>query len=146
MTLRQADLGVVRLAVLKGKSVEFTVNPDEGWTVNCVTLNGEDISDKLSDYRILTTGPLEKDAEISIAFEKGVPDGIANMASSPLRVRAYSGTLNIDQAEPGGIDIFTVDGRKVAHLPTILPTVSIKLPVGKVYIIKNGTRTFKVKI
>ena len=146
VTLRQADLGVVRLAVLKGKSVEFTVNPDEGWTVNCVTLNGEDISDKLSDYRILTTGPLEKDAEISIAFEKGVPDGIANMASSPLRVRAYSGTLNIDQAEPGGIDIFTVDGRKVAHLPTILPTVSIKLPVGKVYIIKNGTRTFKVKI
>lgn len=147
VTLRQADLGVVRLAVVKDRSLEFTVNPDEGWAVNCVTLNGEDITALLSDYRILTTGPLDTDAEISISFEQRDPDGIVSMTDgSPLRVRAYAGTLYIDQADPSGIDIFTVDGRMVTHLPTALPTVSLQLPVGKVYIVKNGKRTIKVRL
>lgn len=147
VVIRQAELGNVALAVEKGRNLEFTVNPDEGWAVNSITLNGEDITERLSDTQILSTGPLEGDALISIAFEKNSTDAIAGLAAEDrLRVRGHAGVLYIDHAEPGDISVYGLDGKLLRRVPVTGPTMSLQLPPDSVYIISNGKKTVKIRL
>ena len=145
VVIRQVDLGAVVLGIEKGRSLEFTVAPEEGWQVNSITLNGEDITDRLADYQILTTGPLEGDAEIRIAFEQKGADGIGSVgADCRLRVHAVGNVLYIDNAEPGDICVYSLDGKLLRQLQASGPSVSVSMPANNVYIIKNGKKTIKI--
>ena len=145
VVIRQADLGAVVLGIEKGRSLEFTVAPEEGWQVNSITLNGEDITDRLADYQILTTGPLEGNAEIRIAFEQKGADGIGSVgADCRLRVHAVGNVLYIDNAEPGDICVYSLDGKLLRQLQASGPSVSVSMPANNVYTIKNGKKTIKI--
>ena len=147
LTVKQSELGVVKLAIAKGKRAEIMVAPDGGWKVNCVSLNGMDITSLLSDGSILATDTLQEDAEIVVAFEQLGPDNLEKREKPTLRVRAHNGTLMIDNAIiDSWIDIYTLDGCSVKHLHTTQPTVSIQLPLHRVYLIKNGNKVVKIRL
>ena len=113
--------------------------------MNSITLNGEDITDRLADYQILTTGPLEGDAEIRIAFEQKGADGIGSVgADCRLRVHAVGNVLYIDNAEPGDICVYSLDGKLLRQLQASGPSVRVSMPTNNVYIIKNGKKTIKI--
>lgn len=147
LTVKQSELGEVRLNHLKGKHAELKVEPDEGWKVNCVSLNGTDVTNLLNDNGFLITEPIQEDSEVVVAFERSGTDNIENNDAPPLRVRANNGTLMIDNAIPNSrIDIYTIDGTAIKHLHVGKSTVSTQLPIHRVYLIKNGKKTVKIRL
>lgn len=147
LTVKQSELGEVRLNLLKGKHAELKVVPDEGWKVNCVSLNGTDITNHLNDNGFLITEPIQEDSEVVVAFEQSEIENIENNETPPLRVRANNGTLMIDNANPNSrIDIYTIDGTAIKHLHVGKSTVCTQLPIHRVYLIKNGKKTVKIRL
>lgn len=147
LTVKQSELGEVKLNIIKGKRAELKVEPDDGWKVNCISLNGADITSLLSDNSFFVTEPLLEDSEVVVAFELSGADTIKDNETPSLSVRANNGTLMIDNAIPNSrIDIYTIDGTAVKHLHVGKTTVSTQLPLHRVYLIKNGKTTVKIRL
>lgn len=147
LTVKQSELGEVKLKINKGKRAELKVEPDDGWKVNCISMNGADITSLLSDNSFFVTEPLQEDSEVVVAFEQSGADTIKDNETPSLRVRANNGTLMIDNAILNSwIDIYTIDGTAVKHLHVGKSTVSTQLPLHRVYLIKNGKTTVKIRL
>ena len=147
VTLKQTELGVVKLDLTKGKRAEIKIQPDDGWKVNCISQDGIDVTSRLTDTGFLVTEPLQEDTEIVIAFERTGSDNIEQRESAPFRVRAFNGTLMIDNVTPNSlIDIYRTDGSLVKQLHAKQSSLSIQLPIHQIYLIKIANNIVKIRL
>jgi hypothetical protein len=146
LTIRQAEQGCVRQAMNIGESYQLTVVPDEGWKINSVMFNDEDVTGMLVD-NTYTTPAITADAVLSVVFESA-DNKVRVGTNSRLKVTGNSnGRICINNITPGDVvTVYSANGM-ITHRQTANGSEMI-LNVDKhgVYLVTIGSSTFKLSI
>lgn len=147
LSLRSSDYGTIQQYVELGKSYTFVIIPSEGWNIESVSFNGEDVTSQL-DGNKYTTPVISSDSELNIVYKQDVPGAVKVLRSeNKLRVFAGFGKLTIENAGANvNLSVYTTSGTKVAYESVVTGTTTIDLPTNNIYIIKAGEDTFKVSM
>jgi len=125
--------------------VSVKITPDEGYTIHSITLNGEELSDATTSP-IITLPKLEADASLNVVFEQnGISTFIDSVESdnSDLSITASNHTVNVSGLSDGTtINAYTLNGTLVNSTKEL----SFVLPTCGIYILRIGSRSFKVSI
>lgn len=140
--------GSVDIDVEKGKTVTFTVTPDDEWTVNGVYFNGRECTQEVLDGNKLTTPAINDDATISVTYQQS--SGIKENRMDASSMKAYGssdGTIHITGAAPQSrITVCDVDGRVITAVTASSGETTINVVPGNVYILKNGNTALKLAL
>ena len=144
LTIQQADNGRIKHIMYEGTVVRYQIEAVEGWTINTVTFNGEDITEKLAEGNIFTTPEMYEDAVLNISYEK-IDDSIENTRANAVKVRGHNGIISISGAAEGeAITIYTLDGVMVANATATTEITTIEVPTQQVYIVKVADKVVKI--
>lgn len=142
ITIKQAESGVVKQVAELGKTYQYLFEPAEGWELNTVTFNGNDVTWMLSNG-LFTTPAITGDVELSVVFRQKGNDVKAATASN-IKVQASAGTVTISGADLNApVSIYTTSGMLVKSAKG---NATLSLDSDGVYIIKVGEETFKVRM
>ena len=142
----QTEQGVVTLSVAKNHSLRYQILPDEGWRVNSLTFNGEDITNQIQNGTYIDTPILREKSIIRIAYEQA-GTGVQMVDDSKVRVLGYDGGIVVDHAPEGQrINVYTLDGRLVRSVAIKHAQHTIPLTAGQVYIVKVAEKTIKIRL
>ena len=142
----QTEQGVVTLSVAKNHSLRYQILPDEGWRVNSLTFNGEDITDQIQNGTYIDTPILREKSIIRIAYEQA-GTGVQMVDDSKVRVLGYDGGIVVDHAPEGQtVNVYTLDGRLVRSVAIKHAQHTIPLTAGQVYIVKVAEKTIKIRL
>lgn len=70
LELKQADGGSIIVPVVKGTSFTCQFTVEEGWEINNVKSNGNDVTSSVDSNNNYTTPKINADAILSVAYEK----------------------------------------------------------------------------
>lgn len=144
LAIRQADNGCVKQKLFEGASCTFIIEANEGWTINTVTFNGEDVTSQLEDSNTFTTPEMLEDAVLNISYEK-IDDSIEQAEARKIAVLGHNGIISISGAEQGEtITIYTIDGTMVINKTAATEITSVEVPTGKVYLVKVADKVVKI--
>lgn len=142
----QVPNGSYAIDVTDLNEINLKITPEEGYKVHSITLNGEEITDA-EDLSTITLKKLEENALLNVVFEEieNTTTGIENydIDETEIRLSVNRNTVNligIDDATM--INVYDLKG--VLIKTTSDP--SFELADKGIYIIKVGTRTYKVMI
>ena len=142
----QTEQGVVTLSVAKNHSLRYQIQPDEGWRVNSLTFNGEDITDQIQQGTYIDTPVLREKSTIRIAYEQA-GSSVQTAEEERVRVLGYDGGIVVDAAAAGQtVSVYTLDGKLVRSVAVTHGQLSIPLSAGQVYIVKVGKKTIKIRL
>ena len=146
LTVQHADNGCLRQVVTKGEQLTFQIVAATGWKVNTVIMDGQDVTSQLTADGSYTTPAITKNATLSVSFES-TNVGVRQLAASPVKVYANSGTLYVSGVEANQlITIYRPDGSIASTVYGNGSTASTLLPTGEVYIVKTQGRTVKISM
>lgn len=140
MTVSTSEAGKLTSKVTYGSKIEYSFEPSEGWAVHTVNFNGTNVTNQLKGNNF-TTSAITEPSEISVVFEK-VQNGVKmSETSSAISVYINRGTVSVYGASDSDIvSVFTIDGKLVRQGIE----KEFTLPQGASYIVKVGSRTFKL--
>lgn len=142
----QTEQGVVTLSVAKNHALRYQVLADEGWRVNSLTFNGEDITDQIQDGTYIDTPVLREKSTIRIAYEQE-GTGVQTVDDSKVRVLGSDGGIVVDRALEGQtVSVYTLDGRLVRSVVISHVQQMIPLTAGQIYIVKVAEKTIKIRL
>ena len=142
----QTEQGTVMLSVAKNHSLRYQILPDEGWRVNSLTFNGEDITDQIQQGTYIDTPVLREKSTIRIAYEQ-IETGVKAVDGSKVRVLRYDGGIVVSQAPAGQtVSVYTLDGRLIRSVAIKHAQHTIPLTAGQVYIVKVAEKTIKIRM
>ena len=142
ITIRMGDGGELQQSVELGKIYIYKVKADEGWTVNTLTFNGEDMTGQLLDGQF-STPVITGNAELNVVFKQEASNikSMKQTEATKVKVYAYNGTVRVAGAEDDAeIEVYNAGGILIANGEG---NCSISLDSG-IYIVKVGNETFKV--
>ena len=145
LTLKGFNGGTVALQCRTKASYTFELKPEAGWIVSSIMFNGTDVTNEMSAGSY-TTPSLTGDSELAIVFEQG-NNGVRDaMVYSQIHISAYNAELNIrnDGNTTVQADVYTTDGRIVKRVSVSNGTTIIPLTNNKTYLVKVGSKTYKV--
>ena len=146
LTIKQAGLGSISTHVERGSTYQFTITPEDEWVIHSVSFNDNDYSSKLDKSNTFTTPQITKNSTIIIVYSQN-PSGIANAKVSSFKVIGTKNGIKISGAEIGTYaDVYTIDGYLVKTQEIRSINEEIELDNNKVYIIKVGKFTSKVRL
>lgn len=146
LTIKQAGLGSISTHVERGSTYQFTITPEDEWVIHSVSFNDNDYSSKLDKSNTFTTPQITKNSTIIIVYSQN-PSGIANAKVSSFKVIGTKNGIKISGAEIGtDADVYTIDGYLVKTQEIRSINEEIELDNNKVYIIKVGKFTSKVRL
>ena len=146
LTIKQAGLGSISTHVERGSTYQFTITPEDEWVIHSVSFNDNDYSSKLDKSNTFTTPQITKNSTIIIVYSQN-PSGIANAKVSSFKVIGTKNGIKISGAEIGTYaDVYTIDGYLVKTHEIRSINEEIELDNNKVYIIKVGKFTSKVRL
>lgn len=145
ITINNAEGGIVQQLADHGKSYTFYFIANEGWNINTVTFNGEDVTESVNTDGYYTTPIITADASISVVFVKSESDAIYSAKASQCKLYATSEYITIKDAEIGNaVSIYGTDGKNLLNTSIKSSTQDIPFSDSGLYIIKVGTQTFKL--
>jgi len=126
--------------------ITVKISPDEGYKVHSVTLNGEEMTHETTST-LLTLIKLEEDATLNAVFEKdnGSVTGIDELPSDKkdIHITTCNQTVNISGLSDGTtVYAYNING-------TLLKATtesSFDLPPNEVYILRVGSRSYKIAL
>lgn len=140
----QCDKGKVTLHARKNQRYRFMVVPDEGWQINSVTWNGEDVTPQIRPNVYIETPIVTTNSVLQVAVEKS-SSAIQSSSTSRLRVHAQGEWLYIENAGEGeSVSIYEADGTLIKTLTGNGFTLSTTLQRNRVYIIKSREKIVKI--
>ena len=146
LTIKQAGVGSISTHVERGSTYQFTITPEDEWVIHSVSFNDNDYSSKLDKSNTFTTPQITKNSTIIIVYSQN-PSGIANAKVSSFKVIGTKNGIKISGAEIGTYaDVYTIDGYLVKTHEIRSINEEIELDNNKVYIIKVGKFTSKVRL
>ena len=146
LTIKQADLGSISTFVDRGSTYQFTITPEDEWIIHSVSFNGNDYTSKLDQTNTFTTPQITSNSTIVIVYAQN-PLGISNAKVSSIKVIGTQNGVKVSGAEIGTkADIYTIDGYLVKSQDILSTSEEINLDNNKLYIIKIGTFTSKVRL
>ena len=144
IAIRIGDGGVLLQPVELGKTYTYKVEPDDGWTVNTLTFNGQDMTGQLLDGQF-STPVITGDSELNVVFKQEASNikSMKQTETSKVKVYAYNGTIKVVGAEDDAeVEVYNTGGIRIADGEG---NCSISLAPG-IYIVKVGNETFKISL
>lgn len=142
LTIKQAEYGCLRQRLSSGAVCSFIIAPSEGWIVNSISFNGQDVTDQLRNEEF-TTAPMTGNSELAVVF-KEIGTDVKNVTKeSDITVLVNDKTVSITGARSDeSVDVYGMNGtlQKKAR-----GNASFQLDGGN-YVIKVGEDTFKVAL
>jgi hypothetical protein len=144
LTINLADNGCIRQHITSGESCTYTFVAAEGWRINAVTYNGNDVTSQLINGTTFITPAIHSDAVLNVAYVKE-GSAIAAATASRIKVQGHQGIISISGATEGeAITIYTLDGAMVASEEATDDTTSVEVPTQQVYIVKVADAVVKI--
>ena len=141
------DGGQIGVRVKKGDKYTCDILTEEGWRVNTVTFNGNDVTSSVVDG-VYTTPELYADSQLRVSFER---TGVATQVIGSGRIsdmKAWAtddGVLHIVGAEAGDVlDVYTSDGKHLTKCMSDGRSQEVSLPTHGVYIVRSAEKTIKL--
>ena len=143
LTLKDGLSGSTRILVPEGDSLMISVAAEEGWKVLSVTMDGNDITEKLSGNNMFTTPALMGDAVITIVYEQTGAEDVASARNTAANVKVVAdGVMITDAASGTHCVVFNTNGVQVVST-TVEGNQKIILKKGQSYVLKLDNRTLK---
>jgi hypothetical protein len=144
LTINLADNGCIRQHITSGESCTYTFVAAEGWRINAVTYNGNDVTSQLINGTTFITPAIHSDAVLNVAYVKE-GSAIAAATASRIKVQGHQGTISIaGAAEGAAIGLYTTSGTLVATAIAEGDTTHLTVPTGQVYIVTVGDTVVKI--
>lgn len=141
-------------SVEKGKSAEIDLTVADNWTLESLTLNGEDVTADVNNGHYITPA-LQEAAEIAATFaydgEVIIPVGVDDVVSD-LNLRGWSenGRLYVAGLKSGQtVNVYSIGGSLMTSMSiSDSDTIEINVPVDSAYIVTvtEGTTTVALKL
>ena len=149
LAIKSAIGGYLEMMCNTQTSYTFKLKTEKGWHVSSVSFNGSDVTANIKDDSY-TTPLLEGDSELRVIFEMDQDeiDMVSEVESySQLSVTASASTIYIhNEGDPVNSYIYTTDGKMVRSVIVSYGKTMIPLQPNNIYMVKAGTRTFKVAL
>ena len=140
ITIRMGDGGVLKQSVELGKTYTYAVSADEGWEVNTLTFDGEDMTALLMEGQF-STPVLIRDAELNVVFKQKGNDIKGRSADSQVKVYASGKSIIVKGADENApVNVYGTNG---VLIKSAVGNTTLSLEQG-VYIVKVGKESFKV--
>jgi hypothetical protein len=144
LSIIQADGGYLKQAVAMSEQITFTIVSEEGWEVNAVTFNGEDVTGQLVNS-VYTTPALTADGVLQVSFQ--VKTDVNATRANNVKVYSNGNDIVVKGAEAGEIvNVYSVDGVLQSSTVADGGDLRINAKSGAVYIVKSGDKTIKVAL
>ncbi|MCM1291459.1 MAG: hypothetical protein NC201_04775 [Prevotella sp.] len=138
-----------KLSAFKGEPFNLTLTTDKYWKIKSLTLNNEDVTDKVvegvytftpeADFSVASE--VEYDGEVTVEQTSG----IANILGSDISVISQGNEIVISGIEPGSeVAVYTASGLVMINTVAEANSLSISLPNGQTYIVRIGPKAVKL--
>ena len=143
LSIKSGNGGQVDANIEYGEKFTFNVVPEEGWKVNSVIFNGQDVTSELENGAY-TTPELYRDATLNVSFES-TEDAISETQVSRAKVYALDGRIVVSGTSAGdSISIYDEGGVCVENgIATGSEWIGNAKP-GRVYVVKLPHKTVKI--
>ena len=144
VSLVHGEQGVIRQQVAAGDTLQLTIVPNEGWEINTVLFNDEDVTAELDSENRYTTPPVQQDAVINISFQSLLTRS-EGLEGANLKAYVSHGCLIVEHPDPNGaITVYTDAGTSVWSGKATDGRIELPLPAKGFYLIKSAYRVIKV--
>ena len=144
LTVKQGATGYTRQSVKADARHTIFIGSLGENKVNTVIFNGVDVTDELVNG-YYTTPEIKGESVLSISYETNL--SVKSMSLNELKVMGYNGEIQIKNIdEPSDVFVYTVDGKLVGSLPYAYGSASIQVASEELYVVKVGSRVFKVAL
>lgn len=145
LTFKTAEGGAIGISVENGQSYTCHIQTEEGWKVNTVVFNGQDVTDQVVD-NVFATPQLVGDALLSVSFES-TDTKVRNLVAGSA-MKAYAdgeGRLCIDGTKAGEqVLVATADGQLLLNTKSHGDRITLPLVKQGVYVVTTQAKTVKV--
>ena len=143
-TVKQGTTGYTRSTVKADEKQTLYIGSLGENKVNAVTFNGKDVTDEVRNG-YYTTPEMKGESVLSITYETGT--AVRSLEQPHLKVMGYQDEISIKGIDhPCDVYVYTADGKLVSSLPSAQGDVSLRLSPEQLYIVKVGSRAFKVAL
>ena len=144
LTVKQGTIGYTRQAIKAAETYTIFIGSLGDNKVNCVTFNGVDVTDKVVNG-YYTTPEIKGESVLSISFETSMD--VKSLKLNSVKVKGFNGEISVEKIdEPSDVFVYSVDGKIVSDIPSAFGSVNIQVPSEQLYIVKVGSRTYKVAL
>ena len=144
LIVQQGTTGYTRQAVKAAEKYTIYIGSLGENKVNAVAFNGVDVTDEVVNG-YYTTPEIKGESVLSISFETNTSAVSARLNN--VRVTGYKGEISIHHIdEPSDVSVYSVDGELVGSVPAAINSATLRVPEEQLYIVKVGTRTYKVAL
>lgn len=146
LTIKSADNGFVSQEVEPDKNYTFEITPNEGWLIESVSFNGQDVTNQMDGSKY-TTPIITYDSELNIVYKRD--DSSINMIANNqnINVSASNGKVYIkNNGRTVDASVYNLSGSVVAMRKIEFGTSSIELPENNIYIVKVDNVIYKIAV
>lgn len=146
LTLSQLPVGSVSYSVEWGSTHTFTLTPYDGWSINSVSVNGEDYTNHIDSSGKFTTPSITKDTKIIISYTD-YNAGIGDVVMEHTKILGQENGIRVLNAPINkSVYIYNIDGILLKSLVANNDDMFISLQNAATYIIRIGEFTCKIRI
>lgn len=147
LTLDFAGNGKLKEIIELGKAYSYCIIPDEGWAINTVLFNGQNVTSELTSENVYTTPKISNNSVLSVSFEKATPQGIISQSQSKIQIYSVDGKIYVKNANIGSlVQIFDTTGKLIINDTINSSDTSINLEKDYIYIVKVEDKIVKVAL
>ena len=144
LTVKQGAIGYTRQAVKADARHTIYIGSLGENKVNTVTFNGVDVTDEVENG-YYTTPEIKGESVLSISFE--INSSVKSISLNNLKVMGNDSEIQIKNIdEPTDVYVYSVDGKLVGNVPAAYGSASIQVAPEALYVVKVGSRIFKVAL
>ena len=134
------DKDILNSEIEAGQSVTFTIVPDEGYEIDKVVFNEQDITSQVSDNTFVTQ--INYSSVFEVSFKKIDDVAINVINKNNIIVQSLSNGIAIETKEQTPISVYNLSGQKV-YQSIIIGNVEVALNKG-IYILRVNDESQKV--
>lgn len=146
LTLTSLPIGSVSTTVEWGSEHVFTLQPNSGWKINSISINGEDYTNKIDKEGNFTTPAITKNTRIVISYEDEA-SSIQNVEGDELKIIGVDNGIKVVNAPYGQCaQVYSIDGHLIKSVICENEEILIPLNNNITYIIKIGSFSGKIRL
>ena len=147
LTINDGAKGSVKLKVIDANPF-FTLKlePDNGWQVSSLTLNGENVKAEMTEDGTYTTPAINSNSTLYVVYSQGATSAAA-LHTDDYQLSAFGNTLTISGTEGGEqISVYSIEGKNVTSLTAKKGTTEIVVNKNQTYIVKVKDQVYKIRM
>ena len=144
LTIIQSEGGRVKMPITKGIKYAIAIEAEEGWAINTVTFNDEDVTSQLAQ-NIYNTPIITSNSTLRVAY--WTTSGVQALNFNDVKVDASGDDIIVKGTEVGElVSVYNIDGKLLNSSVSCGDNMRIHAQSGNTYIIKTGNKTLKIAL